>query len=71
MENIQRYFFIVKIVLYSKKIDVILSLNQLEHKSDDKLWQTHKPNEGGVKLAAHSTLQTAGVPQCAVWEPKG
>ena len=36
MENIQRYFFIVKIVLYSKKIDVILSLNQLEHKSEIK-----------------------------------
>ena len=27
-----------------------------------------KPNEVGVKLAAHSTLQTAEVPQCAVWE---
>ena len=36
MENIQRYVFIVKIVLYSKKIDVILSLNQLEHKSEIK-----------------------------------
>ena len=36
MENIQRYFFIVKRVLYSKKIDVILSLNQLEHKSEIK-----------------------------------
>ena len=27
----------------------------------------YTPNEGGVKLAAHSTLQAAGVPQCAVW----
>ena len=24
-----------------------------------------------MKLAVHSTLQTAGVLQCAVWEPKG
>ena len=32
---------------------------------------TYNLNEGGVKLAAHSTLRTAGVPQCVVslWEP--